>query len=162
MLDPSFPYQEITYKIIGCAMEVHRRTQRGYREKYYQRALDQEMLKAGLVTEMEHHKEIYDGQTWLGRLYLDHWVNECIVVEDKAVSHTITEKDEAQVISYLAAMEAKVRIFLNFGRQRLEYRRILRPKSTEGWRTHIQPYLWRPDKDQTNPIEFKTPPATDR
>ena len=81
MANPNIPYQEITYKIIGCAMKVHRCTQRGYREKHYQRALDQEMLKAGLVTEMEYHKEIYHGQIWLGRLYLDHWVNESIVVE---------------------------------------------------------------------------------
>jgi hypothetical protein len=40
MANPKIPYQEITYKIIGCAMKVHRRTKRGYREKHYQRALD--------------------------------------------------------------------------------------------------------------------------
>ena len=152
MANPKIPYQEITYKIIGCAMTVHRRTKRGYREKHYQRALEQEMLKAGLITEMEYHQEVYDGQIWLGRLYLDHWVNESIVVEDKAVSHPMTEKDKAQVIAYLAAMEAKVGLFLNFGRSSLEFHRILCPKSTEGWQTHIQQYLWQPDRDKTYPV----------
>ena len=152
MLNPNIPYQDITYKIIGCAMRVHSRTHRGYREKHYQRALDQEMIKAGLVTEMEYHKEIYDGQVWLGRLYLDHWVNDTIVVEDKAVSYPITDKDKAQVIAYLAAMEAKVGLFINFGRKRLEYHRILCPASTAGWQTHIQPYLWRPDRDNGDTV----------
>ena len=71
---------------------------------------------------------------------------------DKAVSHPITEKDKAQVIAYLAAMEAKVGLFFNFGRQGLEYHRILCPKSTEGWQTNIQQYLWQPDRHKTDPV----------
>ena len=48
MLDPNIPHQDLTYSIIGCAMRVHRRTQKGLREKHYQRAFDAEMLKSGL------------------------------------------------------------------------------------------------------------------
>ena len=147
MTDSTIPHQDITYRIIGCAMQVHRRMQRGLREKHYQRALHEEMLKSGLVDQMEHHLEIYDGQVWIGRLYLDHWVNDCIVVEDKAVTHGMGDEDIAQIIAYIAATGAKVGLFLNFGRKRLEYHRILPPKTIQGWETHIRKYLWRPTND---------------
>ena len=138
------PHQDITYKIIGAAMRVHNRMPRGLKEKHYQRALQAEMLQNDLCSQMEYHLEIYDGDVWLGRLYLDHWVNECVVVEDKAVSRSMGDNELAQVITYLAATQSKVGLLLNFGQQRLEYKRILPPKAVEDdWRKKIQPYLWR-------------------
>lgn len=104
------------------------------------------MLQDGLVVLEEHHLEIYDGQTWLGRLYLDHWVNECVVVEDKAVSHSMGDAEIAQVIAYLAATQAKVGLLLNFGRSRLEYKRILPPTSVGEWQKHVTKYLWKPEQ----------------
>ena len=144
MLDPTIPHQDLTYRIIGTAMRVHRRTPRGLKERHYQVALTAEMLQDGLMAPEEYHLEIYDGEVWLGRLYLDHWVNECVVVEDKAVAHPMGDDEIAQVIAYLAATGAKVGLLLNFGRSRLEYKRILPPTSTHGWHTHIAKYLWRP------------------
>jgi len=145
MTDPPIPYQDLTYRIIGAAMRVHRRTPRGLKERHYQTALTAEMLKDSLTVPEEYHLELYDGDVWLGRLYLDHWVNECVVVEDKAVAHQMGDDEIAQVIAYLAATGAKVGLLLNFGRPRLEYRRILPPKSLLGWQTHIAKYLWRPE-----------------
>jgi GxxExxY protein len=144
MPEPAIPHTDLTYQIIGAAMRVHRRMPRGLREKHYQRALTLELRTAGLVVAEEHCVEIYDGEAWLGRLYLDHWVNDCVVVEDKAVSHQVGDDEIAQVIAYLAAMNAKVGLVLNFGRPRLEYKRILPPKQVQGWQTHIAKYLWRP------------------
>ncbi len=141
----NIPHQDITYKIIGAAMRVHSRMRRGLKEKHYQKALAAEMLQDGLSTFEEYHLEIYDGDVWLGRLYLDHWVNESVVVEDKAFSHPLGDDNIAQVIAYLAATQAKVGLLLNFGRRRLEYKRILPPKSLDDWQTHIQPYLWVPN-----------------
>ncbi len=103
------------------------------------------MIQDGLTAPEEYHLEIYDGEVWLGRLYLDHWVNESVVVEDKAVAHSMGDSEIAQVIAYLAATGAKVGLLLNFGLTRLEYKRILPPKAMQGWQTHIAKYLWRPD-----------------
>ncbi|MBW4579829.1 MAG: GxxExxY protein [Tildeniella nuda ZEHNDER 1965/U140] len=139
-------HQDITYRIIGAAMRVHRRMPRGLREQHYQKALTAEMLQDGLVVLEEYHLEIYDGQTWLGRLYLDHWVNECVVVEDKAVSHIMGDVEIAQVIAYLAATKAQVGLLLNFGRSRLEYKRILPPTAIEEWQTQVTKYLWKPEQ----------------
>lgn len=107
MIDPNIPHQDMTYSIIGCAMRVHRRTQKGLREKHYQRAFDAEMLESGITTEMEYPKQIYDGQVWMGILYLDHWVNQCIVVEDKEVQdHT---KKQMPNSPYLPTFHPKTR-----------------------------------------------------
>lgn len=126
-------------------MRVHRRTPRGLYEKHYQRALQAKLVAEGLTAPVEYHKEIYDSEVWLGRLYIDHWVNECVVVELKAVSHPMGNDEVSQVIAYLAAMNAQVGLLINFGQKRLEYKRILPPRSLEGWQTHIAKYLWRPD-----------------
>ncbi|MFQ5611531.1 MAG: GxxExxY protein, partial [Anaerolineae bacterium] len=126
------------------AMRVHNRLGPGLREEHYKRALTAEMLAAGLAVSEEHHLEIYDGDVWLGRLYIDHLVEECVVVEDKAFSHMLTDEDVAQVIGYLAATGLRVGLLLGFGRSRLEYRRILPPRKLDGWQDRIGRYLWRP------------------
>jgi GxxExxY protein len=140
----AIPHTDLTYRIIGAAMRVHRRTPRGLREKHCQTALTTELVQTGLSVSDEYHREVYDGEVWLGRLYVDHLVNDCVVVEGKALSHSMGDNEIAQVIAYLAALNMGVGLLLNFGRPRLEYRRILPPKSVQGWQTHIAKYLWRP------------------
>jgi GxxExxY protein len=144
---PNIPHQDVTYKIIGAAMRVHNRLTPGLRERHYQRDLTAEMREAGLTVSEEHHLELYDDDRWLGRLYLDHLVEDCVVVEVKAFSHLLTNEEVAQVICYLAATGLKVGLLINFGRKRLEYRRILPPKKLEGWQGRIGRYLWRPDDE---------------
>ncbi|NER37076.1 MAG: GxxExxY protein [Oscillatoria sp. SIO1A7] len=146
MKEASIPHEEITYKIIGAAMRVQRRMPRGLREKHYQRALTQEMLKDGLSVEQEYRLEVYDRSTWVGRVYLDHWVNESVVVEDKAVARCMGNDEIAQAIAYMGATGAKVALLLNFGRERLEYKRILPPKVMQSWQRAIIPYVWTPDR----------------
>jgi GxxExxY protein len=102
------------------------------------------MREAGLKVSEEHHIEVYDGDRWLGRLYLDHLVEDCVVVEVKAFSHMLTNEEVAQVICYLAATGLRVGLLINFGRKRLEYRRILPPRKLDGWQERIQRYLWKP------------------
>ena len=126
-------------------MRVHRNTPRGLREKHYQRALTLELQTLGLNTIEEHSIEIHDSQNqWLGNLRLDHWVNDCIVIEDKAFTRNLGNKELAQIIAYLAATQAPVGLLFNFGRTRLEYKRILPPKTVTDWQSRISPYLWKP------------------
>lgn len=143
-LSAEIPDADITYRIIGCAMRVHRRLGPGLRERHYQRALTAEMVADGLAVSEEHPLEIYDAGVWLGRLYLDHLVESRIVVEDKALAHLLTNDELAQVITYLAASGFRVGLLLNFGRRRLEYKRILPPKQVTEWQQSIQRYVWRP------------------
>jgi GxxExxY protein len=138
------PHSDITYKIIGAAMEVHNKLGPGHKEIVYQKALSAKMLEADLSFEEEKSIEIFIDGTSVGLLYLDHLVEGVVVVEEKAFSHLLTNEEIAQVITYLAATGLSVGLLLNFGRKRLEFKRIFPPKKLEGWRDRIKRYLWVP------------------
>lgn len=138
------PYHELCYKIIGAAMDVHNRLGPGHKESVYQNALTVRLQEIGLSCVAEQPVEISFGDVYVGLLYIDHLVEDAVVVEEKALSHMLTNEEVAQVITYLAALDKPVGLLLNFGRRRLEYRRIFRPKKIEGWQNRIQRYLWRP------------------
>jgi GxxExxY protein len=144
------PYQDITYKIIGAGMRIHGRLGPGLKEEHYQRALAIELRQMELAVSEEYYFEIHDKDEWLGRLYLDLLVEDSVIVETKAFPHLLTNEEIAQVICYLAATGLKVALLLNFGRRRLEYKRILPPRILDGWQERIQRFLWRPE-DLTQP-----------
>ena len=138
------PYHKLCYDIIGAAMFVHNKQGPGHREKLYQRSLTARLRDIGLKVEEEVRVEIdFEGRP-VGLLYLDHLVEDAVIVEDKAFSHMLTNEDIAQVITYLAATGLPVGLLFNFGRRLLEYKRIFPPKKLEGWRDRIERYLWRP------------------
>jgi GxxExxY protein len=138
------PYQELTYKIIGAAMSVHSKIGPGHKERVYQDMLTDELLACDLAVEPEKAIEIVVDDMVYGLLYLDHLVNEEVLVECKAVSHMLTDEEVAQVITYLAATGLPVGLLFNFGRRRLEYKRIFPPKKLDDWPKYIARHLWRP------------------
>lgn len=133
-----------TYTIIGCAMAVHNALGPGLREAIYQRALAVKMDEAGLAHEEERPVEVYLDGFPVGLLYLDHIVNESIVVEVKALKHRLTNDEIGQLITYLAATGHRVGLLINFGGRSLEFKRIFPPKKTDAWRHRIRRYLWNP------------------
>ncbi|MFQ5342490.1 MAG: phosphoribosyl-ATP diphosphatase [Anaerolineae bacterium] len=149
------PHQDITYRIIGAAMQVHNRIGPGHKEKVYQRDLTAEMRDGGLKVEEEYPFALIreDGKL-LGYLILDHLVEDVIIVEDKALSHLLTKEEVAQVITYLAATTLPVGLLLNFGRKSLERKRILPPAKLAGWEKRIIRYLWRPDDPEAAAKHF--------
>ena len=143
------PNQDVTYRVIGCAMAVHNRLGPGLREGIYQRALAVEMEAAGLVHEDEKPVEIFVNGTSVGLLYLDHLVEDTVVVEVKALRHQLTNDEVGQVITYLAATGLKVGLLLNFTGRSLEYRRILPPKKLDAWKERIRRYAWMPKRPRS-------------
>ena len=140
------PHQEMTYRIIGCAMAVHNRLGPGLREGIYQRALAVEMDSAGLSHVDEKPVEVFVDGASVGLLYLDHMVEDALIVEVKALRHQLTDDEVGQVITYLAATGLKVGLLLNFARKSLEYKRILPPKKLDAWKERIKRYAWMPKK----------------
>jgi GxxExxY protein len=149
-LDPTIPFQDLTYKIIGAGMRVHGNLGPGLKEDHYQRALAIELRQMDLSVPEEYYVEIHNKGDWLGRLYLDLLVEDSVIVETKAFPHLLTNEEIAQVICYLAATGLKVALLFNFGRRKLEYKRILPPRIVDGWEDRIQRFLWKP-KDLTQP-----------
>ena len=132
-LDPKVPYSQLTYDIIGAAMQVHRELREGRREEVYQNALEIELANRNKQFIREHQVEVtYDGQP-VGIYYLDFLVEGVAVVELKAFPHFLTQQEVAQCLRYMHVTTAPVGLLLNFGRQRLEYKRILPPKI---WQTY--------------------------
>lgn len=92
---------DVTYKIIGCAMAVHNELGPGLKEGFYQRALARKLDDSGLVHEEERAVEVLLDGFPVGLLYLDHLVEESVIVEAKALKHRLTDDEIGQVITYL-------------------------------------------------------------
>jgi len=110
-------------------MTVHSRLGCGLKEKMYQEALELEIAARGLGVRAQHPVEVFDQGVAIGLYYLDLLVQDQVVVEIKAVPGMLTNEHLAQVISYLVVTNCPVGLLINFGRRRLEFRRILRPRS---------------------------------
>ena len=125
-------------------MKVHNALGPGLKEISYHKALSVHLEQEGLPFEEERPVEIVLDGAAVGLLYLDHLVEGTVIVEEKALSHLLTSEEIAQVITYLAATGHSVGLLLNFGRQTLQYKRILRPTKLNAWQDRIRRYVWTP------------------
>jgi len=117
------PFKELTYKIIGCAMEVHRVLGPGFQEYIYQRALAIEMKNAAIRFAEEFELLIfYKGQK-IGLRRVDFWVENTISVEIKAKSE-IDNAHLAQAINYIEASNTPAGLIINFGAPSLQFKRL--------------------------------------
>ncbi|MFT7157725.1 MAG: GxxExxY protein [Parvicella sp.] len=117
---------DLTYKIIGCAMKVHSVLGNGFQEVIYQRALSIEMKKQGLSFERELEMPLfYDGQS-IGSRRVDFLVEETVMVEMKAVIK-MEDVHLAQGLNYLVAYKVDLGLLLNFGATSLEIKRLRHP-----------------------------------
>ena len=140
------PHDELTYKIIGCAMAVHREYGSGLREDTYQRDLEAHLAERGLDFEAQRLYEVSDsgqGETLIGYYIPDFVVAEQVIVEIKAL-RGLDNSHLAQVIGYLAVSGCSVGLLVNYGRRSLEWKRILPPKDVAECQVNRQ-WLWVPD-----------------
>ena len=122
--DKPFLYKETTEKIIGAAFEVHRELGYGFLERVYQRALQVELLRKGVPTEIERRIQVqYKGDA-VGDYAADLIVDGVVVVELK-VAPQYDKRDEAQLLNELKATGSKVGLLINFGRSKVEYKRLV-------------------------------------
>jgi GxxExxY protein len=115
---------ELTYRIIGAAMAVHNTLGPGMKEEVYEKALEVELNQRNIAVDRQYAVTIEHLGEVVGIFYLDLRVAEQVVVEIKALSHQLTNDEIAQVLNYLKVTGAQVGLLINFGRRRLEYRRI--------------------------------------
>ena len=121
-----YKYSDITGKIIGCAIEVHKIMGNGFQEVVYQRCLAIEMAKQGLSFSREHEMElIYKGEN-VGTRRVDFFVEGKIMVELKAVIQ-LEDVHLAQAINYLEAYKLEIGLLINFGNTSLLFKRVMKP-----------------------------------
>ena len=123
-------YEEITRKIIGCAMKVHSTLGNGFQEVIYQRALAIEMTKQGLSFQREMEMTIYYEGEDIGTRRVDFFVEEKIMVELKAITE-LNDSNLNQCQNYLEAYNLPVGLLINFGSNSLQYKRIYNSKHPE-------------------------------
>ena len=137
------PYADLTYKIIGTAMAVHRKLGPGHGEKIYQKNLEQEFQRLGFTFESQERIKVYDENVFVGFYIPDFLVEGKVVVEIKALLQ-LDNSHVAQVITYLTATKSPVGLLLNFGERSLVYQRILPPKKVAEHRINRQ-WLFVPE-----------------
>jgi GxxExxY protein len=115
----------ITYAVIGCAMTVHNTLGCGFQEVIYQRALAIELNKARLEFAREVEQAIYYGGQEIGTRRADFIVAGNIVVELKALSN-LENLHIVQAKNYIVAYGFEKGLLINFGAERLQYKRIYR------------------------------------
>ncbi|WP_315998404.1 GxxExxY protein [Hymenobacter endophyticus] len=117
-------HNELTKKIIGCTMAVHRELGHGFPELIYQRGLSVELSEAGLAHQCEVSLPVYYKSAVIGTRRADLLVAGSILLELKAVSE-LQVSHFTQVINYLKAYRLEVALLLNFGETSLKFRRFL-------------------------------------
>jgi GxxExxY protein len=126
MIKEQYLHSEITSKIIGCALEVHKTLGNGFQEVIYQRALEIEMTQQGLAFSREHEMNIFYKGIHIGRRRVDFFVEEKVMVELKAVIQ-LEDVHLAQAINYLEASGMKVGLLINFGSRSMQFKRVMKP-----------------------------------
>jgi len=116
-------YKELTEKIIGCAMQVHRTLGNGFQEVIYQRALAIEMSIHDLSFEREKEMAIFYREQNIGTRRVDFFVDNCIMVELKAVI-LLDEAHLAQAMNYCEAYNIGIGLLINFGAKSLQFKRV--------------------------------------
>jgi GxxExxY protein len=118
----------ITEKIIGCAMKVHSYFGAGFPEIVYKRAFVIEFNEAGLHYKSELEKDIYYCGECIGSRRLDLVIEECVLIELKALSE-VNNYSFNQVINYLKVFDLEVGLLLNFGADKLQFKRFVNTKN---------------------------------
>ena len=126
MIKTEYPLSELTGKIIGSAMEVHRIMGNGFQEVIYQRCLAIEMSKQGLSFTREHEMELYYKDEHVGQRRVDFFVEGKVMVELKAIIQ-LEDVHLAQAINYLEAYGLEIGLLINFGNTSLQFKRVMKP-----------------------------------
>ncbi len=123
--------EEITYKIIGCAMKVHNTLGNGFQEVIYQRCLAIELERAGLIFGRELEQTIFYEGIAVGTRRADFVVENKVMVELKALIN-LEDVHLAQAKNYVVAYDFAKGLLINFGAISLQYKLIFNPKYNSG------------------------------
>ena len=121
----SHDLNQISERIIGCAFKVSNALGDGYLEKVYENALAHELRKAGLSVLQQHGLKVYYDNVVVGEYVADLLVEDEVIVELKAI-RALQDAHIAQCINYLTTTGLRLCLLLNFGRRKIEVKRLVR------------------------------------
>jgi GxxExxY protein len=116
--------KQLTEQIIGAFLEVSNELGAGFLESVYVKALVIALTARGLKVQAQAPLEVRFRGHLVGEFYADILVEGRVVVEVKAAK-ALNAEHEAQLINYLRATAIKVGLLVNFGRSRVEWKRLV-------------------------------------
>lgn len=119
-----YSLQPVTQQLIGAAFEVHNVLGFGFLERVYQRALQVELGLRGLKVELEPKIKVQFKNVVVGDYQADLLVEEQIVVELKT-DPMYQSMHEAQLLNELRGTGIRLGFLINFGREKVEYKRMV-------------------------------------
>lgn len=117
-------YQDLSYQIIGLAMEVHRKLGYGFLEKVYENSLMILLKREGIRSEQQYPIKVYFEGEVVGNYVADILIEDKIVIGLKCVEK-ISNIHKAQALNYLKATRMRLAIILNFAKDKLQYERLV-------------------------------------
>jgi GxxExxY protein len=118
-------YKEESYEIVGICMDVHNELGHGLLEAVYKEAIEYEIAEREIPYQREKEFPIKYKTIYLQKkYYADFYVFYQIILEIKAKSELANE-DIAQVMNYLKISGCKLGLLINFGKSKLEVKRIV-------------------------------------
>ncbi len=120
-------FDDLTYKINGCAMKVHNTLGNGFQEVIYQRCLEIEFAEAGIEYLREQDQTIYYNGNEVGTRRADFIVEDFVVVELKALIN-LEKVHLAQTKNYVVAYDKPLGLLLNFGSESLQIKKVFNNK----------------------------------
>jgi GxxExxY protein len=120
----SILYRDLSYKIVGLAMEVHRKLGYGFLEKVYENAMMVLFQREGIRAKQQISVKVYFEGVEVGYYVADIVVEDKIIIELKAAENLV-DGHRAQTLNYLKATNMKLALLLNFGKQKLQCERLV-------------------------------------
>ena len=117
-------HRELSYKVVGMSMQVHRELGYGFLEKVYENSLMVLLRREGIVARQQFPVRVYFEGEDVGYYLADILVAGKIVLEVKTVEGLI-DAHRAQALNYLRATDLRLAILLNFGKEKLQYERLV-------------------------------------
>ena len=119
--------EKLSNEVIAAAIEVHRFYGEGLMESIYVKSLAQEMLIRGHSVREEVPCTLqYKGRVWEEKIRCDLLVDECLIVEAKAVEPCDLQRFRMQLLSYMKLLDKPLGLVINFGESTLGKRAIRR------------------------------------
>jgi len=118
-------YKEECYKIIGICMHIHSTLGKGFKEVVYKDAIEFEFRKENIVYEREKQFSVhYEGTILPHKFDADFFVFDSIILEVKA-TWQLRPDNFKQTLNYLKSSQVKLGILINFGEDRLKFKRVI-------------------------------------
>jgi GxxExxY protein len=117
-LDPALT--EVSRKVIGCAIEIHKALGPGFDQTVYEKALSIELRDAGVAHEVDYHFPIHYGGESIGEHRVSLFVDERFVVQVACADRDVSGFERTVLRSQLRAADLELGLIINFHRRRLK------------------------------------------